>query len=139
MTEIDERTLEENDLEFLRNIALSEGIQYFNARFSKGQSTTFSILNGITKSSKTGMGHGFSIQTFYQGGWGIAIGHDFNHDSILTTFHNSAKLAKWSSQYSKGPYTIDETTSGKQSYKVAQKISLNSIGPGLAALGMPPE
>lgn len=124
-----EITLEKNDLDFLRDLAKSHGIEYFNARFSQGENTNLSLLKGVTKSSSYGIGRSFSIQAFKNGGYGMAIGQDFTKDAITSTFTQAAKLALWSAKFLKEPFkiTIDKPIQTK--FAVPQKIKLDSIGP----------
>jgi TldD protein len=121
--------LESNDLEILRDIADKEEISYFNARFGLGQSTQLSLLKSISKSSNLGIGQGYSILAFAKGGWGLSIGKDFSKTSIVETFKQAAKLAKWSSKYSKESYEINNLSSKNMEISTIQKIPLSSIGP----------
>ena len=86
-------------LEFLNDLASDQGISYFNLRLASGESSTFSILNGISKMTMTGSNQGFSIQTFIDGGWGLAVGKEFSKKELTNVFLQSAKLGKFSSKY----------------------------------------
>ena len=119
---------ESEDLDFLRDLATKQKIQYFNARFSQGQSTSISILKKISKTCKTGIGNGFSISAFTDGGWGLAIGKEFSKTAIKTTFLQAAKLARFSSQYVKEKFTLKELPGGSVSESTEQKVSLMDIG-----------
>ncbi len=121
--------LEVDDLDFLRDLAQTYNIQYFNARFAKGKATQISLLKGITKSANTGIGKGFSITAFTDGGYGFAAGQEFSKDAIGDTFIQAANLAKWSAQYSKETYSIHETSSLQDTYMVSAKKPLYHIGP----------
>ena len=120
-------SLEPNDLSFLRDLANKQGIQYFNARFTSGQTTLFSLLDGISKSSNSGIGKGFSVQAYTGGGWGLAVGKDFTKASIESIFIKASKLAKFSSKFSKGNYEINPTPNSKIYHEIKQKIPLLSI------------
>ncbi|MHA1561334.1 MAG: PmbA/TldA family metallopeptidase, partial [Promethearchaeota archaeon] len=120
-------SLERNDLEFLRDIANKQGLQYFNIRFASGQTNLFSLLNGISKSSNSGIGKGFSVQAYKNGGWGLAVGKEFTKASIERIFNKASKLANFSSKFSKGNYEINPTSNNTIFHKIKQKIPLQSI------------
>ena len=121
-------SLDRNDLDFLRDMANQQGIQYFNIRFASGQTTLFSLLNGISKSSNSGIGKGFSVQAYTgEGGWGLAVGKEFTKASIESIFNKASKLAKFSSKFSKGNYKINPTSNNNIFHKIKQKIPLQSI------------
>ena len=104
--------LEHDDLDFLRDLARTENIQYFNLRLVKGISTQISLLQKISKASNLGIGKGFSIQAFCkEGGFGFAVGHDFSQSSIQETFLQAAGLAKWSSKFAQDPFSFHATSS----------------------------
>jgi predicted Zn-dependent protease len=90
--------LEIEDLDFLQKMAQDHEIEFFNGRFVQSEITTLSLLNRESHTSNTGLIQGFSIQTFLQGGWGMATGNNFSHDSIEEVFLQSTKLAHWSAQ-----------------------------------------
>lgn len=122
--------LEREDLDFLRDLALAENIQYFNVRFVKGISTQISLLQKISKASNLGIGKGFSIQAFCkEGGYGFAIGHDFSAQSIQETFLQAAGLAKWSSKFSQDPFSFRETSSLPYAHEINPKFPFHSIDP----------
>ena len=120
-------TLDRDYLDFLRDLANQQGIQYFNARFASGQTTLFSLLNGVSKSSNSGIGKAFSIQAYTNGGWGLAVGEDFAKVSIEKVFNKASKLAKFSAKFSKGNYEINPTSNNEIFHEIKQKIPLQSI------------
>jgi len=120
-------SLDRNNLDFLRDIANKQGIQYFNIRFASGQTTLFSLLNGISKSSSSGIGKGFSVQAYKNGGWGLAVGKEFSQESIESIFNKASKLANFSSKFSKGKYEINPTSNNNIFHEIKQKIPLQSI------------
>ncbi|UYP47708.1 Zinc metalloprotease TldD [Candidatus Lokiarchaeum ossiferum] len=122
-------SLEIEDLDFLRDLAQKHNIQYFNARFTKGKATQIALLKGITKSANTGIGKGFSIMTFKDGGYGFAAGQAFSKDAIEDTFVQSANLAKWSSQFSREKYSIHPTSSLKDAFTISPKKPIYNIDP----------
>ncbi len=120
-------SLDREDLHFLRDMAKQQSIQYFNIRFASGQTTLFSLLNGISKSSNSGIGKGFSVQAYTNGGWGLAVGEEFTKASIESVFNKACKLAKFSAKFSKGNYEINPTSNNKIFHEIKQKIPLQSI------------
>src|SRR6056297_1200530 len=120
--------IERNDLEFLHDLATEYGIEYFNVRMGQGTSTTFSILNGITKIARNGSSRGFSIQTFKKGGWGLALGHDFKKKSLEYVFKESAKLAAFSAKYTNEIYEIPNISVENNEFKIEQKIPFTQVG-----------
>ena len=120
-------SLDREDLSFLRDMANKQSIQYFNIRFASGTTTLFSLLNGISKSSSSGIGKGFSVQAYKNGGWGLAVGKEFKKTSIESVFNKASKLAKFSSKFSKGNYEINPTSDNKIFHAIKQKIHLQSI------------
>jgi len=120
-------SLDKEDLDFLRDMAKKQDIQYFNIRFASGKTTLFSLLNGISKSSSSGIGKGFSVQAYKNGGWGLAVGKEFSKTSIESIFNKASKLAKFSSKFSKGNYEINPTSNNKIYHEIKQKIPLQSI------------
>lgn len=121
--------LDREDLDFLRALALKRKIQYFNARFAKGKITSLSLLKKISKSSNMGIGKGFSIQAFIDGGYGFAVGYKFDKESIIKTFNEAADLAHWSSQFVQNKFEIRETEATKQNFIIPQKISIGNTSP----------
>lgn len=122
--------LEGDDLDFLRDLARAENVQYFNIRLVKGISTQISLLQKISKASNLGIGKGFSIQAFCEGGgFGFAVGQDFNRLSIQETFLQAAGLAKWSSKFSRDPFSFRETSSLPYIHEINPKLPFYSIDP----------
>ncbi|MHA1612545.1 MAG: TldD/PmbA family protein [Promethearchaeota archaeon] len=120
---------ERDDLDFLRDLASQRKVQYFNARFAQGKITSLSLLRKISKSSNMGIGKGYSIQAFVDGGYGFATGFKFDKESIIDTFHNAADLAHWSSKFVKNKFSIAETDSSQTEFTISQKISLGTTSP----------
>jgi len=117
------------DFHFLRDLAKSEGISFFNARLIRGNISSFSLLNKVSKFSNTGISSGFSITAFAEGGWGLASGQEFSTESIKITFLEASKLAKWSARLAKENYAITERNGKYNTFTTKQKIPLGNISP----------
>ena len=122
-------SLELENLDFLCELARENSIPYFNCRFLQSEITSLSLLNHESRSSNTGIIHGFSVQAFIDGGWGMAAGNDFTRDNIEQVFSRGIKLAKWSAQYAKEQYSLLSPPSITENFIAPLEISLNSIGP----------
>ncbi|MHA1673970.1 MAG: TldD/PmbA family protein, partial [Promethearchaeota archaeon] len=120
---------ERDNLDFLRDLATQRQIQYFNARFAQGKITSLSLLKKISKSSNMGIGKGYSIQAFVDGGYGFATGLKFDKESIADTFNNAADLAHWSAKFVKNKFSITETAGSNTEFTIPQKISLGTTSP----------
>ncbi len=127
--ELDPIDLDENNLDFLRDLAAQQKIQYFNARFSTGKISQYSLMKKISKSSNMGIGKGFSIIAFNNGGYGFATGQDFSQKSIEGTFIQAAKLANWSANYSKDKFKIAEIKGSTKSFEINTHSPIFSISP----------
>ncbi len=128
-TKLEPISIERDDLDFLRDITKERDLDYFNLRIGKGITTSISLLHKITRSSSAGIGKGFSIQAFTQGGYGFAVGYKFDKESITKVFHQAADLAHWSAQFVKKPFLIDETDDRQERYSIPQKISIGDTPP----------
>lgn len=126
---MDSIPIEKKDLDFLNDIAKEVNVDYFNFRCSQAESTSLSLLNGVSRSSNSGIGQGFSVQTFIQGGWGLAVGVVPNRQNIEKIFRQSAKLAKWSSSKAKEAHTLLRPSAVEKKITIPIKVSLSSIGP----------
>jgi TldD protein len=117
------------DLDFLRDLARQEKIEYFNVRFGHGYATTLSILKSVSRSSNAGIGHGFSVQAFTKGGYGFAIGQNFAKEELTTTFLQAARLARWSAGLVKEAFKVTPPEMRSARYMMPQKKRASAVGP----------